>query len=102
MRGKTERIDDIIKKILLQKGITKNIQLNRIRSVISSVLSGEEFARIRVGRLKNKKLYLHVDSSSLLYELRCFKKDLLLEKINSVGDIKVSDICLVLDMKSHG
>lgn len=98
MRGKTERIDDLIKKVLLRKGITKNIQLNRIRTVISSVLSEEEFTRIRVGQLKNRKLYLHVDSSSLLYELRCFKKDMLLEKINSVGEIRVSDICLVLDM----
>ena len=32
MRGKTERIDKILESVLLKKGITKNIQLNKIRT----------------------------------------------------------------------
>jgi hypothetical protein len=102
MRGKTERIDGLIKKVLLKKGITKNIQSNKIRSIISSVLSEDELARVRVGQIKNRKLFLHVDSSSMLYEIKCFKKDLMLEKINGTGDHNLSDISVVLDNNSNG
>ena len=97
MRGKTERIDNLIKKVLLKKGITNNIQSNKIKSVISKVLDEKELARTRVGQIKNNKLYLHVNSSSLLYEIKCFKKDMILEKINGTGDYHLSDICVVLD-----
>ena len=102
MRGKTERLDNLIKKVLLKKGITRNIQSNRIRSIISRVLSEGEMARTRVGQIKNKKLFLHVNSSSLLYEIKCFKKDLILDKINETENLNLSDICVVLDNNSNG
>ena len=102
MRGKTERIDDLIKKVLLKKGITKNIQSNRIRTIISPVLSENELSKIRVGQIKNKKLYLLVDSSSLLYEIKCFKKDLLLETINKHSQFDLIDISVVLDCNRNG
>ncbi|MHC4944503.1 MAG: DciA family protein [Planctomycetota bacterium] len=99
MRGKTEKLDKIIRSVLLKKGITKNIQLNKIRVVLAKIFSREELDHIRLGHLKNKKLYMYVDSASLLYEIRCFKKAGIIEKINDELGIKVTDISLNLENK---
>lgn len=99
MRGKTERIDKILENVFLKTGLTKNIQLNQIQSIISSCLDEYDHNHLRIGYIKNRKLYLYVDSSSYLYEIKCFKKNSILEKLKENTNINISDICLILDNK---
>lgn len=102
MRGRTEKLDKILQGFLLKKGITKNIQLNRVRAVLDKVFSKEESAHLKIGYLKYGKLYLYVDSAGLLYEIRCFKKVELLARINQELDLKLKDICLLMDNGKNG
>jgi hypothetical protein len=102
MRGKTEKLDKIIRSVLLKKGITKNIQLNKIRGVLAAIFSTEELDHIRLGHLKNRKLIIYVDSSSLLYEIKCFKKAVMIEAIDNELGIKVKDISLILENTKNG
>ena len=99
MRGKTERIDKILEKLLLKKGLTKNIQLGEIREALSQILSNNEKKNIRISHIGNNRLYLYISSSSLLYEIKCFKKDQILEELNRKSTTKISDICFILDNK---
>lgn len=102
MRGKTERIGKIIEGLLLKKGITKKIQLKEIKTILYSFFSEEEKRNIKVGTIKNKKLYIYVRSPGLLYEVKCFKKELILEKIKQEGKVDLKDICIILDDNSDG
>jgi hypothetical protein len=97
MRGKTEKIDAIIQKVLARKGITRNIRLNRIRVILDAFFTEKEAGHLKVGALKNDKLVIQVDSPSLLYEIRCFRKEQLLECLKQKGDPNIKDITLVLD-----
>ena len=97
MRGKTEKIDQIIKNVFLKKGITNNLQLNRIKKAISSQIKEEEKSYIRVSHIKNKKLFIFIKSSSLLYEIKCFKKDDILQSIREEGGIYIDDVCFMMD-----
>lgn len=102
MRGKTERIGKIIEGLLLKKGITKNIQLKDIKTILYSFFSEEEKLNIKVGTIKNKKLYIYVKSPGLLYEAKCFKKEMILEKLKQEGNADIKDVSFVLDDNSDG
>lgn len=97
MRGKTERINTILQKVLANKGITKSIQLNSLRKIVNRFFTDTEKKHLKVGNVKNDKLVLHLDSSSLLYEIKCFRKDNLLDFIKQESDQVIKDIILVLD-----
>ena len=97
MRGKTERIDAILQKVLASRGIKKSIQLNQITTIVHRFFNETENKHLKVGTIKNNKLVLHLDSSSLLYEIRCFKKESLLAFIKQESDLDIRDVTLVLD-----
>ena len=99
MRGKTERIDKIIESVLSKKGITRNIQSNKIRNILTDLLGRSEAEQIQIENFKNNRLILSVNSSSLLYELRCFKKDQLLDAFKREQSITVKEITFVLGIK---
>jgi hypothetical protein len=99
MRGNTERIDKIIESVLSKKGITRNIQSNKIRNILTDLLGKSEAEHIQIENFKNNRLILSVDSSSLLYELKCFKKDQLLEALKKEQSITINEITFVLGMK---
>ena len=97
MRGQTERINTILQKVLANKGITKSIQLNQLRKIVYRFFNDNEKKHLKVGNVKNEKLVLHLDSSSLLYEIKCFRKDGLLDFIKQESEQVIKDIILVLD-----
>ncbi len=97
MRGKTEKLNKVIEKLLLSKGITKNIQFNKINTILRSNISVKEMESIRIGYLKKGILYIFVNSSSLLYEINCFKKESIFSAIKKreLFDIKKIKFLLV-------
>jgi hypothetical protein len=64
---------------------------------MEKVLTKEEMSHLKLGYLKAGKLYLYVDSSSVLYEIRCFKKQEILNQINNELKVHLKDICLIMD-----
>ena len=99
MRGKTDRIDILIRQLFKNKAIVNGIRKTEIMSIINRTLSENEISNIYFKGIKNNKLILSVDSSVLLYELEYFKKGIILKDLKKH---KIDDIRFTLEKNNNG
>jgi len=99
VKGKPEKLDRIIAKVLLKKGITKNIQQNKIQAIINSCLKEHEKEHVKINYIKNNKLFLIIDTPSLLYDIQCFRKNEILQKIKNDQELSIAEIKFQMGQK---
>lgn len=102
MRGKTERLDNILQHILLKHGYAESIKLQPVREFVKDYFNDENGDQVKVVSIKKNILTLSLSSSTLLYEVKYFKYDDLKKRLNELAGIKIKDLCLVLDNCKYG
>jgi len=87
----SESIREIIKRILVRKGVNDNYKFRQISEIIKNCTEGRY--KIQIKELKNKKLYIIVDSASALYEMKYFKNEEIINSIKTILNLEIDFLC---------
>ena len=77
-----KKIDELLTKFLRTSGVREAARISQFRKAFEAAAGPEVADRTRVCGLRDGQLTVEVDSSALLAELSCFRKDAILEAIN--------------------
>jgi hypothetical protein len=81
--GKTERVGDILKRVLREKGLDRPERNAELARAWRDVAGTEVARETGVGSFRNGILTIHVGSAPLLSELTTFQKDELLRALRT-------------------
>jgi hypothetical protein len=92
VRGKTQKLGDILRNVLSRRSIAGNFQIRQIQTSLGRILEEEEIEHVRAGSVRNGRLTLMVDSPSMIYELEAFKSREIVERLRSEGHSEIQKI----------
>ncbi len=92
MARKEERIDSIVKSYMEKLQRDSNMTDEEISNAWKDVAGVRAFCHTRPVSLRKKRLVIHVDGSTWLYELSMRKEGLLRKLKQRLGDDKIKQI----------
>jgi|GEM_PF-3286089 len=84
IRGKTEKLCDILRNVLSRKAIAGRIQNRQIQEALQNILSSEELRHLKYGGIQNGCLRLSADSQPLIFEMESFRSDEILQRLHEL------------------
>ncbi|WP_347273839.1 DUF721 domain-containing protein [Candidatus Kuenenia sp.] len=93
-KNKPKQIGDLLKELFPPKTLSRTNSLhNNISNAWRNIVGDEIYQITRIDGLKNRILYINVESSALIHHLTNFERHAIIQKINELmGKKSIDDI----------
>lgn len=93
-KNKPKHIGDLLKELFPRKTLSRSHSLyNNVRNAWRDIVGDEIFLITRVDGLKNRILYINVESTAMIHHLTNFERRAIIQKINDLlGKNSIDDI----------
>ncbi|MBM4055830.1 MAG: DUF721 domain-containing protein [Planctomycetes bacterium] len=93
-KNKPKHIGDLLKELFPRKTLSRSHSLyNNVRNAWRDIVGDEIFLITKVDGLKNRILYINVESTAMIHHLTNFERRAIIQKINDLlGKNSIDDI----------